>query len=125
MRDKGVILYLVFVAYALLTAIVNAGNSQPGAQVPLAFILGVIALLLVPSFLAVSKKAFSIALFLFLVGSSFYFEFQPFATTTFSFQFNSVVVFRGKLVPFLFLLAFLFLYRKEILHFSRTTKLWN
>ncbi len=125
MKHKGVILYFLFVAYALATAIINAVNSPPGLDIPLAFILGVVALLLVPSFLAINKKVFSIALFFFLVGSSFYFEFQPFATTSFSFRFNSIVLFNGKLIPFLFLLVFLFLYRKEIVHFSRTTKLWN
>lgn len=118
-------LFISFWVYAFLCLVGGFLHHIPNATLSVQFIAGVSSILLVSVVVFVHHRAFEIVLFFFLVASAFYLEFNPYAVTVYTFTFNSVTLFAGKVIPFFFLLVYLYIYRKPIIHFVRTTKLWN
>lgn len=125
LKDKNVLLLLLFLCYAVTVGLIDLFSAAPNLAVSIPFIAGAGALVLAMLSVFVFRKIFPVVLFFFLAGSAFYFEFHPYTVYSSAAGFNGHTVFYGRPIPFLFLIAYLVLNRKPILHFIRTTSLWN
>ena len=100
-------------------------SHSPNTIISTPFIAGACAIVILSVMLFIQRRAFEIALFFFFIAATFYLEFNPYTVSTYAFVFNSATLFAGKVIPLIFLITYLYHFRKPVIHFVRTTKLWN
>lgn len=124
MKYKGVILFVLFVVYACVVFLTQHSLCLD-CTTTINFYCGFPALGVTLLFLFVWNKYFDVVLLLFFVGSVWFFEFQPYNVIINTFRIGHVTVFSGRSIPFLFLILYVILYKKEIVHFFKTNRLLN
>jgi hypothetical protein len=97
-------------------------HACPNCDYSLNFLLGASLLGITSILFFVNEKIFEISFFILLVGSTFYFEFDPYTVSYASFTLNSTTIFCGKPFPVVFFLAYIFLHRQEIRKFLSRDK---
>ena len=121
---KGVLLLALFTVYAVAECITDAFQGTKDSVINTSFIAGCVALPLTWLSAIFTRKYFAAVLFFCLVGFSFYFEVHPVTWHIYTMGFAGVTLFKGK-TAFVFLLAYLVIYRNELRHFFTTSRLWN